>query len=314
MNPKILLYAPAITLVVFLVSSVTKVGTLMASGSASEFSITEIAPGIYLHSGKHAGLDDPGRGDSANIGFIIGEKCVAVIDTGGSLATGRNLRTAITRHTELPICYVINTHVHFDHVLGNAAFSADKPAFVGHKNLVDSMAANKAFFVEEFSEELAGNDEALVIGPTVAVEATQKLDLGGRELVLTAEAPAHTDADLTVFDTKANLLWSGDLVFRERMPILDASLRGWLAWLDKNPGEVVVIPGHGKAGDTWEQSTQQIRSYLEALLIESRQAIQDGVFLEDALESVAKSAAEDWQLNDRHARNVSKAYRELEWE
>lgn len=278
------------------------------------FAIEKLDENVYLHRGVHASLDDERRGDSANIGFIVGKKCVAVIDTGGSIETGEKLLTAIRSRTELPICYVINTHVHFDHVLGNAAFLNEEPVYVGHKNLADAMSGNKSFFVEQFAKELKNRDETSVIGPTKLVEEELVLDLGGRDLILHATDPAHTDADLSVFDPVSNLLWTGDLVFRERMPILDASLRGWLKWLQADYDSVKVVPGHGRAGDRWAPSTAQIRQYLEALLTESRTAIAEGVFLEDALKSVAASAAASWQLNDRHVRNVSKAYRELEWE
>lgn len=288
--------------------------TAEASGVEKPFHIEQLGDGVYLHRGVHAGLEDAGRADSANIGFIVGQECVAVIDTGGSIKTGENLLRAIRAVTSLPVCFVINTHVHFDHVLGNAAFVREQPVFVGHKNLAEAMAGNKTFFAEQFADELSGGNENSIIGPSKLIDAEQKIDLGGRQLVLRATKPAHTDADLTVFDQKSNLLWTGDLVFRERMPILDASLRGWLKWLDSDYKNVKVVPGHGKAGEHWMQSTTQIREYLQALLTESRRAISDGMFLEDALDSVAAQASLSWLLNDRHARNVSKAYRELEWE
>lgn len=285
-----------------------------ASGLEKRFLIEKLDEGVYLHRGAHAGLEEPGRADSANIGFIVGTDCVAVIDTGGSIKTGENLLRAIRDVTSLPICFVINTHVHFDHLLGNAAFVKEHPIFVGHKNLAEAVVANKTFFVEQFAEELSGSNESLIIGPSKLIADEGDVDLGDRQLILKASKPAHTDADLTVYDPMSNLLWAGDLVFRERMPILDANLRGWIKWLDNDYKTVRVVPGHGKAGELWAQSTAQIREYLQALLTESRRAIADGMFLEDALESVAAEASLSWQLNDRHARNVSKAYRELEWE
>ena len=300
-------------IVALLMSAIASL-SLAASGFETNDFVTQIADGIYLHQGHHAGLEDENRGDSANIGFIVGNKCVAVVDTGGAISTGKKLRAAIRAVTDKPICFVINTHVHFDHVLGNAAFSVDQPEFVGHANLAESMNGNRTFFVEQFSAELGASDESLVIAPTLLVEDEKTLDLGDRQLLLKATAPAHTDADLSVLDLKTNFLWTGDLVFRERMPILDASLKGWLAWLDTNNASVKVIPGHGPAGDSWATSIVQIKTYLTALLDETRKAIAEGMFLEDALESVAQEAAASWQLNDRHARNVSRAYRQLEWE
>ena len=107
-----------------------------------EFNLAEPQPGVYVHLGKNLPLDTPGHDDIANIGFIVGSGCVAVIDTGGSVQIGRELRDQILRRTSLPICYVIDTHVHVDHVLGNFAFTGDRPHFVGHAALAyQSLAA-----------------------------------------------------------------------------------------------------------------------------------------------------------------------------
>ena len=106
-----------------------------SAATAAPLEIHEVAHGVFVHEGATLALDAPGHDDIANIGFVVGERCVAVIDTGGSVRTGRALREAIASRTKVRICYVINTHVHVDHVLGNAAFKADQPAFVGSASL-----------------------------------------------------------------------------------------------------------------------------------------------------------------------------------
>lgn len=278
--------------------------------------VSVVAEGVFVHRGAHADLDDPARGDSANIGFIVGEQCVAVIDTGGSFETGRALRAAIAQTTSLPVCYVINTHVHFDHVLGNAAFVGDDVQFIGHENLAQAMVANREFFAEEFAAELDGGRADLVIAPTLTVTTKHTLDLGGRKLDIVAHASAHSSTDVTVLDRATNTLWTGDLVFMERLPILDGSLKGWLAWIDaaSDLDYARIVPGHGPASADWPDGVAAERNYLQALLTDGRAAIAAGVFLEDALESMSREAAAPWELNARHPRNVSRAYRELEWE
>ncbi|NIQ14495.1 MAG: hypothetical protein GTO02_08865, partial [Candidatus Dadabacteria bacterium] len=62
-----------------------------ASDSGESFNLSEVAPGVFLHKGKHVEIDHTHHDDIANIGFIIGNKCVAVIDSGGSINIGNKL-------------------------------------------------------------------------------------------------------------------------------------------------------------------------------------------------------------------------------
>src|SRR5215471_21470090 len=80
------------------------------------FTLENPVPGVYVHYGQQAEMTPANFGDVANIGFVIGARCIAVIDTGGTFAVGRALRQAIRRVSTVPVCYVINTHVHPDHV------------------------------------------------------------------------------------------------------------------------------------------------------------------------------------------------------
>lgn len=286
--------------------------------SPGDFSLEEIAPGVYLHRGQHAALDDPGRGDSANIGFIEGARCIAVIDSGGSLATGMQLSGAISRKFQKPVCYVINTHVHFDHVLGNTAFDGERLQFAAHRNLVEVLPANRAFFAEHFTDELGAADGAnRIVDPQVLIEGKLELDLGERRLTLEAHGLAHSNTDLTVLDHKTNTLWTGDLLFRERMPIVYGSLTGWLGWMDNAMKQTyaLVIPGHGEPDHMWPEGAVAQYRYLKVLLDSTRAAVAEGMFIEDAKEVVGVDEKALWRLSDgTHAGNVSRAFRELEWE
>ena len=291
---------------------------VFAGGEPEPFNLTQVAKGNYLHKGVHVELTHSQHDDIANIGFIVGEKCIAVIDTGGSVSIGQQLLISIREISKLPICYVINTHVHFDHILGNFAFLNEKTQFVGHKQLADAVEKNRDFFLEQFKEDLGPvPSKESIIGPDMTIDKTMELDLGNRLIRLTAYQTAHSTTDLTVLDLNSKTIWAGDLIFRERIPALDGKLKGWLAVRDLLQNQEInfVIPGHGTSSHDWPQSYAAEKSYLSMLLSDTRKAISEGQFLEEALNSIGKDEKQEWLLHEQHhRRNVTKAFTELEWE
>ncbi len=286
---------------------------------AAPIAVTEVAPGVYVHQGIVNLFSPRTGGDISNCGFVVGAEAVAVIDTGGSHAVGSGLKEAIRKVTDKPIRYVINTHMHPDHIFGDAAFAADNPQFIGHKKLGRALAARAERYVSA-NRELMGEDAfagSRVVPPTVAVDGTMELDLGGRKLVLEAHPTAHTDNDLTVLDAASGTLFMGDLLFSVHTPAIDGSIRGWLALLDKMEARPVarVVPGHGPASMPWPAAAKPLIRYLSTVAGDVRKAIKAGRTLAEAASTAGLSEKDAWELFEAfHARNVSAAFAELEWE
>ena len=300
-------------------------GLISGTCAAGDFNLTQLAPGVFVHQGSQLSLDVPGHDDIANIGFIVGSSCVAVIDTGGSVSTGQRLRAALRVHTALPICYVINTHVHVDHVLGNSAFRGrgDHPSFVGHAALAQAIVNSREFFVAQYAADLGPPPPAdraeRIIAPDrmVAQGEDLVLDLGHRQLRLHAWPKAHTDCDLTVVDERSGTLWSGDLLFRARIPVVDGSVRGWLAAIDQLGAMKVsrVVPGHGPMTQDPAQALMPERRYLQALVDGVSAELAQGESEQHAIDHVAAGEKPQWLLWDTaHAHNVIRVYEELQWE
>jgi quinoprotein relay system zinc metallohydrolase 2 len=293
---------------------------LLASTSAiaEPFAMSQIAEGVYVHVGKHHNFDEHYDGDIANIGFVVGSQSVAIIDTGGSFKVGAALREAVRLVTDLPIRYVINTHVHPDHIFGNAAFEQDHPVFVGHAKLPATLELNRDNLIRELQKELGNDaDGSKVIVPTQIVTDTMDLDLGGRTLHLQAWPKAHTTTDLTVLDNKTSTFWTGDLLFITRTPSLDGDLKGWISVIDRLKAiqAKVTVPGHGDPTDAKNEMLDKEQNYLNLLLADVRLAIKNGVGLMDAIQTVGQGEKGRWVLFDAvNPRNVNLAYPQMEWE
>jgi len=306
-------------LVLFLSLCASVVWASVAVASPAPAEVSEIAPGVFVRQGAIELMTPENGGAIANIGFIIGDEAVAVIDSGGSHRDGQRLRAAIRERTQLPIRYVINTHVHPDHIFGNSAFVADKPEFVGHRNLARAMGARGAYYLAA-NLRLLGNDAdagTAIVPPTISVEDRLTLDLGGRRLVLTAYPTAHTDADLTVLDETSGTLWTGDLLFVDHLPVVDGSLKGWLRVMDTlaQVPAARAVPGHGPATVSWPGAMAPQRAYLTRLAADLRALIASGQSMRLAVERAAQSQRGNWALFDEfNPRNATAGFAELEWE
>jgi len=284
----------------------------------ANFDVREIAPGNFVHYGTFDERSPDNLGDNANIGFIVGEKCVLAVDAGGSLPVGRALRQAIRRVTPLPVCHVVLTHVHPDHFFGAAAFLDDHPQFIAHENYPAQLAARSRSYLNSLQRDLgAAATGSEIVRPTLLVRQRVELDLGGRTVVVQAWPAAHTDNDLTVFDTSTRTLWLSDLLFVGHTPVIDGTITGFLAVM-KDLRAIAAdhfVPGHGRSDLPWPQPLEAQQRYFTVILNETRAAIRNRKTMQQATDEVGLSEAGHWAVFELfHRRNVTSAYAELEWE
>lgn len=285
--------------------------------SAESFAMEEVGPGIFMRRGPNADATAENDDAIANIGFIVGKDAVLVTESGGSLADGQWLRAEIVKRTSKPIRHVVITHVHPDHAFGAAAFLADKPNVIGHVRLREALEARGDYYRQRLADILGADKAGTVVYPTQEVKDGAEIDLGDRTLRFTAHTTAHTSCDLSMTDSASGLLFTGDLLSVGRIPSLDGNLNGWLKEIEtlRALGASRAVPGHGPVSVALAPGLDALARYLTVLRDETRKAIAADLSIEKAVKTVAQSERGRWDLFDSYnGRNVTEAYKELEWE
>lgn len=282
--------------------------------------VEKVADGVHVHLGQTAQFENSPDGWIANLGFVVGQDSIAVIDAGSSRQQGQALFAAIRAVSDKPISHLIVTHMHPDHAFGTGVFAESGATVIGHARLGDALVSRGPVYLDNLTR-LYGPAAMIgtqVVLPDVGVADGMALDLGGRILTLTAVGPAHSDNDLTVRDSATGTLFAGDLIFRDLTPIVDGSLPGWLDWTGAVQDAGLIVPGHGPVAQGWQDAVSAQQGFLTALDRATRDSIDAGLPLSRAVPAIIRALqpfADLWaSFPDSAARNATAAYKELEWQ
>jgi quinoprotein relay system zinc metallohydrolase 2 len=301
---------------------------IIAENKIKPLNVKKIADGVYVHYGKHENIYEGSNiGDIANLGFIIGDESIAVIDTGGSHQVGEALKLAIKKISKKPIKYVINTHVHQDHIFGNTAFISDETIIYGHFNLKKALQERGSQYIRQVSEAGDKVKGTRIIFPHRIIAETSPdqvkklsneitIDLGNRKLLLTSHATAHTYSDASVFDLKTKTFFVGDLVSDERAPTMDGLVKNWIKVLNEieKVDFKIMVPGHGKIQKD-NTALKKTRTYLQVLYDDVIDALKKDMPAEKVIKIAAQTEKDKWILFDRvNPGNVVRTFMRYEWE
>lgn len=275
----------------FLVSLITVPAFALAQDSPPitvKMSATKVAPHSYYIQGLSGAASAENEGFMSNAGFVITPAGVVVIDSLGTPALGEAMIKLIRGITKQPIKYVIVTHYHADHIYGLQAFKAAGAEIWAHEN-------GKAYLVSDVLEKrLAQRRDELypwvdenthVLPADKWLKDDAELTLGGVHFNIRFVGPAHTGEDLAVYIPEDKVLYSGDLVFKGRVPYVgDADSKAWLTSLDKllefHPA--VMVPGHGEVSHEAAKDLIFTRDYLGYLRQQMGKAVENFVPFEEA--------------------------------
>lgn len=287
---------------------------------AIEVRFQPVAPGVYAFIGEKVGRTYDNEGLNANIGLVVTPAGALLIDSGASVQGAQKIHAAVKKVTDQPVKWVINTGGQDHRWLGNGHFIAQGAEVIAH-------ASGKADLLARGGDHLAAlrpvlKDKLDGTVPTLPTRwltgSDETLNLGGTTIEVKHRGGAHTPGDLMVWLPQQRVVFSGDIVYVDRMlGVIPVSHTGrWLASFAAlealKPAR--IVPGHGEVCEL-PKAQAQTRDYLQALRTHMKKAVEDGEDISAAIKSFdARSWMDLLNAAELHPGNASRTYLELERE
>jgi glyoxylase-like metal-dependent hydrolase (beta-lactamase superfamily II) len=265
-------------------------GLTGGSALAVEVDFRLVAPGVYAFVGETGARTAENEGLNANIGLVVTAAGAVLIDSGATFQSARQIAEAVRKLTPQPIRWVINTGGQDHRWLGNGYFQSQGAEVIGHAGGEADMKNRGNDHLQGLRAVLGAKAEGTV--PTLPTRWLKSpdewLELGGVVFEFKHRGGAHTPGDTMVWLPQQNVLFSGDVVYVDRMlgVIPVSSTKQWLATFavieQLNPA--VLVPGHGRV-TTVATAKADTHAYLLALRAHMKKAVGDGTDVSAAVKS-----------------------------
>jgi len=217
------------------IACLTLAAPLQAQDFATSFDATEVAPGVYMLTGAE------GKFGGGNMSVLVGDEQVVLIDDA-MVPTAQPVLDAVNKLAGRAPDFVINTHIHGDHVGGNALMQENGSYVVAHDNIRKRLATDS---------KDAGGDGGL---PIITFSESVTFHVNGHELYVFHVHHAHTDGDGVIHFRDQNVIHAGDILFNNLFPFIDldtgGSVEGFINAQKKliamADDDTVFIAGHGE--------------------------------------------------------------------
>jgi glyoxylase-like metal-dependent hydrolase (beta-lactamase superfamily II) len=265
------------------------------------------------------------EGHTSNAGFVVTDGGVVVFDALGTPALGYRLLERIREVTDQPIERIVISHYHADHIYGLQAFKdhAGNPPVWAQRQALGYAGGTAASQGEDAQRRLEQRREALfpwvdedtyIVAPDHTFDTEATFEVGGITFELKHMGPAHAPGDSIMLARDYGVLFSGDVIYKGRVPFLDSpetDIDHWLQGLDDltrlRPQPRYVIPGHGTPSEDLAEAIALTRGYIDYVRRAMQQAVADFVPFDAAYEATDWSAYQD--LPAFKASNRGNAYR-----
>ena len=246
----------------------------------------------YVRGGS--GIATENYGFISNAAFVVTPQGVIVFDSLGTPALGAQLLETIRSVTDAPIRTIYISHYHADHMYGSQAFSetgAEVVASNGAQRYLESEVAQQRLQERRISLSPWVDEQTRIVVPDRFLQGEEQFMLGSVNIRVIDIGSAHSEGDLILFVESDGVLFSGDIVFEDRIPFLGTSSSA--AWLDvltqmQEVDVQVIVPGHGSAASDPRKITSLTLNYLAFVRDVMQQAVDDWIPFDEAY------AAVDW--------------------
>lgn len=281
----------------------------------------EVAEGVYALVGEIGGRSYDNYALNANLGFIVTEAGVVLVDSGAVYAFGPLIEQAVAKVTEQPIRWVVNLGSQDHRWLGNGYFAERGAEIIALARTVETQQAHAASHLQRLrqvlDDRLEGTEPLTAPEPIAADRAALALGGVGMELIWLGDAHYRGDAVLWLPDR--GVLFAGDLVYLDRILGVwpHSAIRDWRDSFQamERLAPRVIVPGHGEPADL-AKAKADAGDYLDWLVTKVEAALADWQPIDETVAGLADAPdfAHLEHFDSWHRRNVHETYLQLEAE
>lgn len=256
----------------------------------------QVSPSVWYVEGVAALGSVENKNFISNAAFIVGPDGIVVVDALGSPALADALIRTIGEISPKKIVAVIVTHYHADHIYGLQSFAKIGAKIIAHpsaKEYLNSETASQRLLISRAELAPWVDENTRLVEANVWVSNQVQLKLAGIDLVIKPVGPAHTPEDIVIFYPRDKVLFTGDLLFRGRLPFIGATADTgpWIRALNDflSFKATLAVPGHGSVSENAGADIELLRDYLLYLRSSMGKAVDELELFDEAY------AATDWR-------------------
>ncbi len=272
--------------------------------------LRQVSPHVYIIPDNSVPL-------VPNIGFVIGERGILVVDTGLGPRNGSAVLEVAKKLGGSRALYLVTTHFHPEHDLGAQVFP-ESTTLIRSNDQAKDIAEFGLQLAQVFARRSAINSELLKDADfrkaNVTFDRDYALDLGGVKVQLIAMGANHTRGDTAIWLESDRVLFSGDIAMRPQPAFASpySTIQHWLSSLDKLEAlkPAVIVPSHGPTGDA--AFISGYRNYLIEARDRTTAEKKAGRTADQAAETVTAAMVERFPDKGRLAGVIKAAYAEAQ--